>query len=157
MDKHVPIRLVVANRVLFEAEKVDVLFTKLHHDELYWLSIFPDGVHSNFSETVLRPDYSALLHDLQSQSFDYSPVAFEGVAYRAVYPESTSQEGYALAYYAQTNLAFPIVQFLWAEAGWFDESRAKIPADQVAESIGEMLVLAVRFGTSFSRAEITKH
>jgi hypothetical protein len=152
MGGHSKAKAVVAKTVLFEANRIENLLDDFRREADYWSEVFPRGVKNQFSDTVLRPSYSALKSVVASFPFETGPLDLEGRSDLAVFPSSSSVEGRALAFYARTDLAFPIVRFLWSEAGWLDESFDKDPADRVARDIGEMLVKAVRLGSSF-RAE----
>jgi hypothetical protein len=149
MGGHSEAKVVVANTVQFEANSLDDLLDGLRRETDYWSEHFPKGVKNQFSDTVLRPSYSVLKAVVGSFPFELGPLDLKGRSNLAIFPGSHSVEGRALAFYAKTDLAFPIVRFLWSEAGWLDESTDKDPADRVAQDIGEMLVKAVRHGSSF--------
>lgn len=152
MGGHSEAKAVVANTVQFEAETVEGLLEGLRGEADYWSALFPNGVKNHFSETVLKPSYSALNALVGSFPFESGPLDLKGRSDLAIFPASSSVEGRALTFYAKTDLAFAIVRFLWSEVGWLAESIDKDPADGVAQDIGEMLVKVVRLGFSV-RAE----
>lgn len=150
MGEHFQAKMVVATQVLFEAETVEGLLEELKKEAAYWNGIFPNGIKNEYTGTLLRPIYSNLIAEVANYPFEAGPLALKGWTDLAVHPHSESPEGRALAFYANTALAFAIAQFLWAEASWLDERNGHEAADEVAQGIGEMLVKAVRLGSSFT-------
>jgi hypothetical protein len=142
-------KVIVADKVQFGEETLEDLLGVISREERHWSRIFPSGVKNLYGKTVLRPRYSALLAEAESFPFKSGPMPIKGWSDVAVFPGSNTAEGRALKFYANTPLAFAIVQFLWAEAGWLDESNGHESADEVAQGIGEMLVKSVRSGSSF--------
>jgi hypothetical protein len=141
--------VIVADKVQFDEETLEDLLAVISREERHWSRIFPSGVKNLYGKTVLRPRYSALFAEAGSFPFESGPMPIKGWSDLAVFPCSNTAEGRALKFYASTPLAFAIVQFLWAEAGWLDESNGLESADEVAQGIGELLVKSVRSGSSF--------
>jgi hypothetical protein len=142
-------KVIVTDKVQFEEETLEDLLGVISREERHWSRIFPSGVKNLYGKTVLRPRYSALLAEAGSFPFESGPMLIKGWSDLAVFPDSNTAEGRALKFYARTPLAFGIVQFLWAEAGWLDESNGHESADEVAQGIGELLVKSVRSGSTF--------
>jgi hypothetical protein len=149
MGGHFQMKLIVADKVQFDEETLEDLLGVISREERHWSRTFPNGVKNLYGKTVLRPRYFALLAEAGSFPFESGPMPIKGWSDLARFPGSNTAEGRALKFYANTPLAFAIVQFLWAEAGWLDESNAQESADEVAQGIGEMLVKSVRVGSSF--------
>jgi hypothetical protein len=149
MGKHLAMNVLVSNSIVFEAANLKSLSEILRREDRCWSKIFPNGVRNPYSETILRPHYRALLEAVQIFPFEVSPFDLKGWSEYAILPGSETLEGRTLAYYAKTGLAFAIVQFLWAEAGWFSEDGTMCDADAFAGHVGEMLVGAVRLGKPF--------
>jgi hypothetical protein len=149
MGRQFQIKVIVADKVQFNEETIEDLLDVISREERFWSRIFPNGVKNLYGKTVLRPRYSALLAEAGSFPFDSGPMPINCWPDLAILPGSNTAEGSALKLYANTPLAFAIVQFLWAEAGWLDESNSHESADEVAQGIGELLVKSVRSGSSF--------
>lgn len=149
MSERFEAKAVVADTVQFEAETVDDLLHNVSREAAYWSALFPNGVKNRFSETVLKPNYSGLTAEMRKVPFGSRPLDLRLRPDLAIFPFSNSKEGRALAFYANTDLAFAIVKFLWSEARWLDDDLGTSPADRIAKDIGEMLVRAVRLGSSF--------
>jgi hypothetical protein len=149
MGRRFLMRVIVADKVQFDEETLEDLLGAISTEERHWTRIFPSGVTNAFGKTVHRPRYSALLAEARSYPFESGPMSIKGWSDLAILPGSNTAEGRALKFYANTALAFAIVQFLWAEAGWLDETDGHESADMVAQGIGEMLVKSVRSGSSF--------
>jgi hypothetical protein len=149
MGSQFQMRVIVADKVQFGEETLEDLLGVICREERHWSRIFPSGVKNLYGKTVLRPRYSVLLAEAGSFPFESGPMPIKGWSDLAVFPDSNTAEGRALKFYARTPLAFGIVQFLWAEAGWLDESNGHESADEVAQGIGELLVKSVRSGSTF--------
>lgn len=149
MVRHFQMKVIVADKVQFDEETLEALLENIGREERHWTRIFPSGVKNLYDKTVLRSRYSELLAEAASFPFESGPMAIAGWSDLAIIPGSNTAEGLALKFYANTPLAFAIVQFLWAEAGWLDEVSGQESADEVAQGIGEMLVKSVRSGSSF--------
>lgn len=149
MGRHFRVRLVVGGAVLLESESVDLLLADLANEADFWASVFPEGARSPHSETIIAPRYSELIAAITVYPFMGKGLDLRGRADLAIYPARASVEGKALAHYAKTDLAFAMLRYLWAEVGWLNESQIAETSDRVAEGIGELLVTAVRLGSSF--------
>lgn len=117
MSEQSKAKAVMADTVQFEAETVDDLLQDVNREAAYWSALFPNGVKNRFSETVLKPKYSVLTAEMKMLPLGSSPLALRLRPDLAVFPCPNSKEGRALAFYANTDLAFAIVEFLWSEAG----------------------------------------
>lgn len=151
MDGQVRVKVLVGPRVVFEADEVDLLVAELEQESDFWSSILPDGVRSRHSDVHLKADYPSVLALIRRQAFKRGRFDLAGRKSGAIYPVHSTAEGGALAHYAETELSFAIVRFLWEEARWLDQDVLNDPSDQVAKDIGAMLVTAVRLGTTFLR------
>lgn len=149
MGRHSPVKVVVGKVVLFESEDVDHLLADLTREADFWAIHLPTGGESIHSDTVLTPAYGELMAVIREHPFKKGGLDIRNRADLAIYPASTSVEGRALAHYAKTELAFAILRYLWAEAGWLNAGEIAERSDKVAEGIGELLVTAVRLGSSF--------
>lgn len=149
MGKHVQVKVVVGKAVFFEADDLDGLVADLIEEAAYWRTVFARGVRSIHSDTEFRPHYSEVTPAVRAHSFKNGSLDLKGRAELAIYPARSSVEGKALAHYASTEIAFAILRYLWAEAGWLNEHETNEGADKVAEGIGELLVTAMRLGSSF--------
>jgi hypothetical protein len=149
MSEHSKARAAATDTVRFEAEDADGLLHDVSREAAYWSALFPNGVKNRFSETVLKPNYSGLEAEMRKLPVGSRPLDLRHRPDLAIFPCSNSKEGRALAFYAKTDLAFAILAFLWSEAGWLNDDLRLAPTDRIAKDIGEMLVRAVRLGTSF--------
>ncbi|MBL9050147.1 MAG: hypothetical protein JNK19_08560 [Tabrizicola sp.] len=149
MGRHFRVKLVVGEAVLLESESVDRLLADLVNEADFWTSVFPEGARSPHSDTIIAPRYSELIAAIRVYAFKEDGLDLRGRADLAIYPARASVEGKALAYYAKTDLAFALLRYLWAVSGWLNESQTAETYDKVAEGVGELLVTAVRLGSSF--------
>lgn len=149
LGSHFAVKVVVGRAVLFQSDSVDLLLRDLEDEAVFWTSVFPDGVRSPHSETIIAAGYTGLMDAIRVYAFKPNGLDIRGRADLATYPARSTVEGRALAHYAQTDLAFAIVRYLWAEAGWLNDSQLAETSDIVAQGIGELLVTAIRLGSSF--------
>lgn len=149
MGRHLPVKVVVGKVVLFQSADVDQLLASLASEADFWASLFPAGAMSIHSDTVLTPAYGELMAVIREHPFRNGGLDIRNRADLAIYPASATVEGKALAHYAKTELAFAILRYLWAEAGWLNDGQIAEHSDSIAKGIGELLVTAVRLGYSF--------
>ncbi|MCX7287231.1 MAG: hypothetical protein NTW20_06640 [Rhodobacterales bacterium] len=142
--------IVVGPRAVLTSGSYHALRELLKAEAAFWSLVFPKGIQSSLSCSLLRPNYSSLIELVGTYQFQYGPLQLLGRKDLAIYPASSSVEGRALLRYANTDLAFAILRFLWAEANWTGGSALGDSSDRVAEETGELLVLAFRLSASIN-------
>lgn len=140
--------LSVGPRTVLTSGSSHTLRALLGSEAAFWCLVFPKGIQSNLSVSLLQPNYYSLIELVGTHQFQLGPLQLLGRKDLAIYPASSSVEGRALLSYANTDLAFAILRFLWAEANWTGGSALGDSSDKVAEETGELLVLAFRLSSA---------
>lgn len=140
--------IVVGPRAVFTSDSSRDLEVFLESEADFWSAVFPRGIQSRLTGSLLQPNYSSLIDLVGTHQFRHGPLQLLGRGDVAIYPASSSAEGKALLRFADTDFAFAILRYLWTEAKWTSGSAVRDPSDKTAEGIGEPIVLAFRINSA---------